>query len=230
MVVEQKVLDLQMNTTDDEPLCAFSIINGSNPNTYNVGEDFLRHAYSVFDMHNNAVALAQARADSDALNNSKLVPFVGHGAPIPSAGSVTDQPSVIRATLPTTTSSWRISSTYAAALSFSLVLDTSATQHGSAVQDHGFNVASILGVASVAAMVVVISVATGHSIYYHQKKLKLGLRVCVVHTPASRPFKSPALNWRFLRVALRPSKALTYEQTPVGLVSGPLPLPMALRC
>lgn len=102
MVVEQEVLDLRMNK-NGEPLCAFSINNGSSPVTYNLGEDFLRNAYAVFDLHNDKVALAQARMDSDALNNSNVMPFASHGAPIPLARNVDVQPTVVPTNLPTST-------------------------------------------------------------------------------------------------------------------------------
>lgn len=189
MVVEQEVQDLRMNKSG-EPLCAFSIVNGSSPATYNLGEDFLRNAYAVFDLHNNKVALAQARMDSDALNNSHLVSFANHGAPIPSAWSVAGQPTVIPETSPSSMLS-STTTTYAAASKFTRVpitssLDSTCTSNlcGSKivqprvfddtnVPPKVFNTAGDIGVAVGAVGVGVIVVAIGYTIYYHQKKLRL---------------------------------------------------------
>lgn len=194
MVVEQEVQDLRMNNTAGEPLCAFSIINGSNPSSYNIGEDFLRNAYAVFDLRNNEVALAQARMDSDALNNSKLVPFAGHGAPIPSARAVTEQPMGIPTSLPTSTFFSSIMSTYAAASGFGQVIVSNPSEstpiavaggsNGEGSNTH--NVASDVGVATSATLVGVLSAAVAYTIYYHKKKLQLKAKG-MLSTPSPEP-------------------------------------------
>ncbi|KUI53681.1 putative aspartic-type endopeptidase opsB [Cytospora mali] len=184
MVIEQEVQDLQVNNTDGEPLCAFSILNGSEPNNYSLGEDFLRNAYAVFDLYNNKVALAQARTDSDALYNSNVVQFAGHGAPIPSAWSVSEKSMVIPTASPTSTVLSSITTTYGAAsdLVQALVTDLPDLIHtryvngNPNVQTYGFNKASDIGVALAATLVAVVTVAVVYMIYYRQMKLRLGLK------------------------------------------------------
>lgn len=207
MVVEQETQDLRMDK-NGEPLCAFSIINGSNPVSYNLGEDFLRNAYTVFDLHNNEVALAQARMDFDILGTSKMVPFESHGAHIPLARSVTGQPLIMPTNLPTSTVISSITRTHAASSKFTWIPTTNSPMStwtsdfsrskalqprvfdDSNAQPKVFNAAGDIGVAVGAVVVGVIAVSIGYTIYYQQKKLLLQAqaeRLDRSRTSTSRP-------------------------------------------
>ncbi|KUI68469.1 putative aspartic-type endopeptidase opsB [Cytospora mali] len=202
MVIEQEVQDLQINNTDGEPLCAFSILNGSEPNNYSLGEDFLRNAYAVFDLHNNKVALAQARTDSDALYNSNVVHFAGYGAPIPSAWSAIEKPMVIPPASPSSTILSSITTTYGAASDIVQALMTDSPDliqtryvNGNPdVQTYGFNKASEIGVALAATLVAVVTVAVVYMIYYRQMKLKLGLKGLQSTHPTRSPPQPSGIN------------------------------------
>lgn len=199
MVVEQGVQDLRMNNTAGEPLCAFSITNGSNPSTYSIGEDFLRNAYAVFDWHNNEVALAQARMDSDALNNSNVVPFAGHGAPIPSARIVNDQPMGLPTTLPTSTLFSSTTSAYAAASGFGQIIASDSSDSTPTSIAEGYNgdsnivhnVAGDVGVAISATIAGILFAVVVYTIYYHNTKLRLEAKGMLgTHTPEPLPQQS----------------------------------------
>ncbi|KAI1091299.1 acid protease [Rostrohypoxylon terebratum] len=84
----------QLFSSFGEDMCRFGV---SETKGYDVGflsSHLLRSVYTVVDLYNNKVAMAPIKLDHSN-NESNTVTFNGLGAPIPSATSVSGQPSLI---------------------------------------------------------------------------------------------------------------------------------------
>lgn len=117
----------ESNVPANDSLCIFSIVNTTNATQWWIGEDFLRATYLVVDLYNQEVAIApQVKYN---VTESNIVPFVAHGAEVPSATYAPSQPTETPTTIPTTTFvEVFTSSTYAAAAGFASLTNTPTPQ------------------------------------------------------------------------------------------------------
>ncbi|OAA73433.1 Peptidase A1 [Cordyceps fumosorosea ARSEF 2679] len=92
LVLDQAGVSLSNGRHKNTAACVFGIQAQSastdgSPNTYLLGDSFLRSAYVVYDLVNNQVALAPTKLNATASN---VVPFPSKGATIPSSTLVAD--------------------------------------------------------------------------------------------------------------------------------------------
>ncbi|KAL1879871.1 hypothetical protein Daus18300_001710 [Diaporthe australafricana] len=182
MVIDRDVYDLQLDNTNGEPLCVFSVKNATNPASYAVGEDFLRNAYVVFDMSNDKIALAQGRFDSDALHHSDVVLFTEYGAHIPSAQGASEQPAaeVVSGTQITmNTLGTTVTNPYPDSSKSGVVIraDSSASvnesgNHDALGKDDAFNLTGDLGTWLSIVLVTLVGLAIAYTVNYQRKSAK----------------------------------------------------------
>ncbi|KAK2613957.1 hypothetical protein N8I77_000823 [Diaporthe amygdali] len=180
MVIGQEIHDLQLNNTQGESLCVFSVTNATNSTSYALGEDFLRNAYIVFDVHNEKIALAQGRIDPGALNNSDVEVFADYGAQIPSAQRVSKHP-METATVQTTINTQKIIVTNldstAAKSGIVIRADSSTSRddsqhHDTLGKDDAFDLTGNLGTWLSIVLVTLIGLAIAYTINYQRKNGK----------------------------------------------------------
>ncbi|KAI1082544.1 aspartic peptidase domain-containing protein [Whalleya microplaca] len=202
-----------------DDMCEFLVKNETNPDNFIIGEAFLLSTYAVFDLFNSKLGIAQARHDNATSN---IVPFEVHGAQIPSAVSVSNQPtsvpsSSITPPVPIPTKS------YAAAAGFAILTTlttpaapTSTSTETAAADSHGLSRQGKIGVG---VGVPLGSIALGLVIFFLWKKFgrKTGPRgdgtyeAAAQDQPAStQPTEKPA---EVLEVAGTPMPT-TYELYP----------------
>ncbi|TQV96962.1 hypothetical protein V2A60_000402 [Cordyceps javanica] len=87
LVLDQAGVSVSSGRHKSTAACSFGIQAQSastdgSPNTYLLGDSFLRSAYVVYDLENNQVAIAPTKFNA---SSSNVVPFPSKGAPIPSS-------------------------------------------------------------------------------------------------------------------------------------------------
>ncbi|KAI0010729.1 aspartic peptidase domain-containing protein [Xylariaceae sp. FL0662B] len=153
-----------------EDMCEFLVKNETDPKNFVIGEAFLLSTYAVFDLFNKKLGIAQARHDNAS---SHIVPFEVHGAQIPSAVLVSNQPtavppSSITPPVPIPTKS------YAAAAGFKILTTptipaapTATEAQTTAAQSNGLSTGGKVGVG---VGVPVGSIAVGLLLFFLWKK------------------------------------------------------------
>lgn len=180
MIIPQKTHDLHLNNTDGEALCVFSVSNSTSSTTHTLGQDFLRNAYLVFDLHNEEIALAQGRSDSDTLNNSDLVPFEEYGASIPSTQIVPQQAKAVPAKQSTNTLISTTANLYSALLKSGAVTGTDLVMGrddeggdpDARGKDDAFNLSGDLGTWLSIVLVTLVGLAVAYTVNYQRKNGK----------------------------------------------------------
>lgn len=176
MIIAQKTFDLQLNNTEGEALCVFLVLNSTNSTSHTLGQDFLRNAYVVFDMHNEKIALAQGRSDANALNNSDLVSFQEYGASIPVAQLVSQQPKAVpakpstNALISTTTNLYSApSEPGSVTVAHSIMGRDEGRDPDARGKDDAFNLTGDLGTWLSIVLVTLVGLAVAYTVNYQRK-------------------------------------------------------------
>lgn len=179
MIIAQKTHDLHLNNTDGEALCIFSVLNSTNSTSHTLGQDFLRNAYVVLDMHNEKIAVALGRSDFDALNNSDFVPFEEYGASIPTAQLVPQQPKTVPAKQNTNILISTTTNLYSAPLEPGAVTGTDIIMGrddggdpDARGKDDAFNLSGDLGTWLSIVLVTLVGLAVAYTVNYQRKNGK----------------------------------------------------------
>lgn len=179
MIIAQKIHDLHLNNTAGEALCVFSVLNSTNSTSHTLGQDFLRNAYVVSDVHNEEIALAQGRSDSDALIHSDVVPFE-YGASIPLAQLVPQQPKAgpakqsANTLIPTTTNLYSAPSEPGAVTGTGLVIGRDDGGDPDARgKDDASNLSGDLGTWLSIVLVTLVGLAVAYTVNYQRENGKL---------------------------------------------------------
>lgn len=219
MIIAQKTYDLHLNNTDGEALCVFSVLNSTNSTSHTLGQDFLRNAYVVFDLHNEMVALAQGRSDSDALNNSDLVLFDEYGASIPLAQLDRQQPKAFPAkqspiTLTSTTTNLYLDPLEPGAVTGtnSIMGRDDSGDPDARGKDDAFNLTGDLGTWLSIILVTLIGLAVAHTVNYQRKNGKPHAGIKRLRDESSTP--DPMVQESDIELGSAPSATSTRESQP----------------
>lgn len=219
MIIDQKTRDLHLNNAFGEPLCVFSVLNSTNSTSYTLGQDFMRNAYVVFDMHNDKIALAQGRTDSGALNNSDVVRFEKYGAPIPMVQLIPEQSTFVLA-IQAIMDNLRFSATslYSTTSNMGAVPRaasiTSREDGGELGKDDAFNLTGDLGTWLSIVLVTLVGLAVAYTVNYQRKSAKSHAGNKSVRDGSPTPNLVPTLQESDVELGSATSAPPTHESQP----------------
>lgn len=146
----------QPTFSDGEPICRFGIAPGG-PESYTLGDTFLRSAYVVFDLANNQIAIAQADWNATSSNITEIT-----GSAIPGASSTALGSAVLQTYLGNTQTNSPITETGTAQITNSVPSPTfrlgscsSSTSQKSSSPSSKKSLAGAVGLPKVGSMTVV---------------------------------------------------------------------------